>query len=505
VSKNNRKNRSRILRKFKVSIKKRLQKKGYTDQPSPIMTAKNIHYEISDKTRAMSYGGIGAIHAMVKTLELDKAINTSLELLKVHLPYHESDHVLNIAYNALLGGKRLEDIELRRNDESYMDALGAERIPDPTTAGDFTRRFEQKDIVTLMDTFNDVREKVWTALPKGEMKEGIIDVDGTLAQTLGECKEGIDISYKGIWGYHPLIITLANTKEPLYLVNRPGNVVSHEGCAEWIDKAIDLVGAHADRVLVRGDTDFSLTAHFDRWSEKADFVFGIDAHRSFVDRADDLNADRWSPLDREPKYEVKTKERSKPRNVKEEIVIKRKFETIRLNSEEVAEFDYQPGKCKKNLSNGGGEKNITREKGELALFDDIRYFFYVTTRQDLTAREVVEHANKRCNQENVIEQIKNGVNAMRMPVDNLESNWAYMVMATLAWNLKAWLGILSPNKQWGAQIIKMEFRRFLNTYILIPCQIVSTGRKIVYRLLGYNDALIDFFSTFEHIKKLQFE
>jgi hypothetical protein len=351
----------------------------------------------------------------------------------------------------------------------------------------------------------DVRTQVWSKLPEGEMEEGIIDVDGTLAPTLGECKEGMDISYKGIWGYHPLIITLANTNEPLYLVNRPGNVVSHQDCAPWIDKAIDLVGAHAKRVLVRGDTDFSLTEHFDRWSEKADFVFGIDAHRSFVDRADALKASDWSPLERKPKHEVKTKGRRKPENVKERIVVERKYENIRLNSEEVAEFAYKPGKCKKTYRMVVVKKNITREKGELALLDDIRYFFYVTTRHDLTAREVVEHANKRCNQENTIEQIKNGVNAMRMPVDNLTSNWAYMVMATLAWSLKAWLGILSSNKELGTQIIKMEFRRFLNTFILIPCQVISTGRKIVYRLLGYNEKLLDLFHTFERIRHLQFE
>lgn len=227
-----------------------------------------------------------------------------------------------------------------------------------------------------MDTINNVRTQVWSKFPEGEMEEGIIDVVGTLAPTLGECKEGMDISYKGIWGYHPLIITLANTNEPLYLVNRPGNVVSHQDCAPWIDKAIGLVGAHAKRVLVRGDTDFSLTEHFDRWSEKADFVFGIDAHRSFVDRADALKASDWSPLERKPKYEVKTKTRRKPKNVKEKIVVERGFENIRLNSEEIAEFEYTPKKCKKAYRMVVVKKNITREKGELALFDDIRYFFY---------------------------------------------------------------------------------------------------------------------------------
>jgi len=502
---NSQKKRTRVFGKLKNKIKRRLQKKQYQDQPKPIMTAQNIHYEMGDKTRAMGYGGLGAIHDMVKRIGLDKEIDEHLELLKVHLPYHESDHVLNLAYNVLVGGQRLEDIELRRNDETFMDALGAERIPDPTTAGDFTRRFEQTDVAVLMDCINNARKRVWSKCPRGLLSEAIIDVDGTLAETLGECKQGMDISYKGIWGYHPLIVSLANTHEVLYLVNRSGNVPSHDGAAVWIDRAIELVKPHAKKVFLRGDTDFSLTRHFDRWSEEVDFVFGMDACPPFVARAEDLEESCWAPLEREPRYQVLTEEREKPENVKERIVIERKFENIRLTSEQVAEFDYRPGQCKKTYRMVVVRKNLSVEKGETVLFDDIRYFFYITTRRDLSTAEIVAQANKRCNQENVIAQLKNGVNAMRMPVDDLDSNWAYMVMAALAWNLKAWFGLLMPNRIRRSQVLKMEFRRFLHTFILIPCQIVRTGRKIVYRLLGYNESLKDFFDTFERIKRLQFE
>ncbi len=497
--------RTEVFEKYKVSIKRRLGKKQYKDQPRPIMTGQNIHYEMGDKTRAMSYGGIGAIHKMVKQIGLDQEIDNRLELLKVHMPYHESDHVLNLAYIALVGGMRLEDIELRRNDEVFMDAIGAQRIPDPTTAGDFTRRFERKDIVLLMDGINAARVRVWSKAPRELLKEAIIDTDGTLAGTLGECKQGMDISYKGIWGYHPLIIALANTNEVLYLVNRSGNVPSHEGAAEWIDKAIDLVTPHSERILLRGDTDFSLTKHFDRWSERVDFVFGMDASKGLVARAEALQEACWALLQRPAKYEVRTEEREKPENVKEQIVIERNFTNIRLNSEEVAEFEYRPGKCTQTYRMVVVRKNLTIEKGETALFDDIRYFFYITTRRDLTAAQVVGHANKRCNQENVIAQLKNGVNAMRMPVMDLNSNWAYMILAALAWNLKAWYGMLMPNTIRRAQVLKMEFRRFLQMFILIPCQIVLTGRRIVYRILGYNEGLKDFFDTFERIRRLQFE
>jgi len=503
VSKKRIKKYIKILEKSKQKIEKRLERKQYEDQADPIMTGSNIHYEMSEKVGAISCGGIGAFHQLVEKIGLDKEINNSLELLRRHLPYHESDHVLNITYNVLAGGIRLEDIELRRNDESFLSSLGADRIPDPTTAGDFTRRFCPEDIETLMECINVSRHRVWGESSQ-EFEEAYIDIDGTLAPTSGECKRGMDISYKGIWGYHPLLISLGNTKEVLYLVNRPGNVVSHQDCAPWIDKAIALLKPFSKKICLRGDTDFSLTQYFDQWSEDADFVFGMDARSGLVERAVNLPDDAWVELVRKEKYTVKTQARLKPENIKEEIVRERGYKNIRLESEDVAEFEYSPTKCKESYRMVVVRKNLSVEKGEDRLFDEIRYFFYITTRRDISSDQVVRLANERCDQENVIEQLKNGVNAMRMPVRDLHSNWAYMVMASLAWNLKSWYGLLMPSRERGKQVVKMEFRRFLQSFILLPCQIIKTGRKIVYRLLCYNDWLIDFFATWERIRQLKF-
>src|SRR5712691_8158450 len=181
----------------------------------------NIDYQVAARTRAIGYGGIGAIHTMVCKLGLDKALNESLQLLQAHLPYYESDHVLNMTYNVLSGGTCLEDIERLRQDESYLNGLGAQRIPDPTTAGDFLRRFSRADLLSLQEAINGVRRRVWAQQGRRDfLKEGIIDVDGTIAGTTGACKGGMEMSYKGIWGYAPLLVTLANSKEVLYLENR---------------------------------------------------------------------------------------------------------------------------------------------------------------------------------------------------------------------------------------------------------------------------------------------
>ena len=312
-----------------------------------MFAASNIHYEVADRASGVACGGIGVVHKLAQQTGLIEAINENLHLLKLHLPYYESDHILNMAYNILCGGTCLEDIELLRNDEVYLNALDAERIPDPTTAGDFCRRFTVEDICKLMDAINEIRIKVWQQQPESFFDEAAIDVDGVMAPTTGECKGGMDISHKGIWGYHPLVVSLAQTNEVLFLVNRSGNRPSHDDAARWIDKAVDLCRrAGFRKITVRGDTDFSQTTELDRWdADGIKFILGIDAMANLVELANSLPDEAWKPLKRRAKYEVKTLPRRRPANVKEEVVVRRQFKNIRLDSELVAEFDYQPCAC----------------------------------------------------------------------------------------------------------------------------------------------------------------
>ena len=496
------------INKRKRKVSARHAKAGHwTAQARPMFASGKVHYEVGDKTDAMSFGGIAAVHRLVTKLGLRSKIDSDLNLLKVHLPYHESDHVLNMAYNVLCGGTRLEDFERLRHDVPYMNALGADLIPDPTTAGDFTRRFSEDDVVTMMESINAVRPKLW----QGRGKELLgpityMDIDGTIAPTCGECKEGIDISWNGIWGYGPLIISVANTREVLYLVNRPANVPSHTGAAEWIDRALSLLEPYAPRICMRGDTDFSLTGHFDRWADTADFLFGMDSSSALRTRVEALSQDRWRRLTRKPKYNTLTQETREryQHNEKERIVKEREYVNLHLNYEDVAEFEYQPGKCSRPYRVVALRKNISKMKGEHVLFDEIRYFFYITTRRDLTAAEVVYCANERCDQENVIEQLKNGVNAMRLPVYDLVSNWAYMVMAALAWNIKSWFAMMMHLKRDRDAYIRMEFRRFINSIIMIPCRVVRRSRSTVIRIIGYQPTLGRLFSAWNTIERTGF-
>ena len=489
----------------KRRLVRRLDKHNYPDNLArPLIRSQNIHYELAGRAVGTSYGGIGLVQQLVRHLGLVAAIDARLHLFKWHRPYHESDHVLNLAYNALCAGQCLEDLELRRHDEAYLNLLGAERIPDPTTAGDFCRRFGPHHLQALQEAYDVARRKVWQEQPPEFFACARIEADGTLVETGAECKEGIDYSYKGVWGYHPLVLTLANTGEVLRLKNRSGNRPSHEGASALFDECIAVCReAGFQKILLRGDTDFTQTKHLDRWNQQGDvgFVFGLDLTAGRHVDADDLPSSAWKPLERPPKYTVQTRPRTRPQRVKQQIVEQRQFKDIRLVNEQVAEMPYRPVACKITYRLVIVRKNLrVSEPKQDRLFDDYRYFLYLTNDWDSTPAEIVFSANDRCQQENILAQLA-ALRALHAPVDNLLSNEAYMLMTALAWNLKAWLALLLPEntpspaitshentKQPSAKrrLLGLEFRTFLNYFLRIPAQVVRTGRQIIVRLLAYN-------------------
>lgn len=470
------------------------------DLSRPMMRGTTPRCELAARATATVNGGIGLVHELVRKLKLAEEIDRRLVLFKVHLPYHESDHVLNLAYNTLCGGTCLEDLELRRQDEAYLNLLGADRIPDPTTAGDFCRRFEPQHLNALQDAIDAARLKVWQEQPTEFFDEAIIEADGTMVTTNAECKEGIDYSYKGVWGYHPLVVTLANTRETLRLVNRAGNRPSHEGAAKQLDECIALCRqAGFRKIVLRGDTDFSQTEHLDRWHEQGgiQFVFGYDCSHTMQMLGDGLLVTSWKKLKRPVKYEIQTKERRKPRRVKQAIVEQRQFKDIRLVDEWVAETTYRPTACRNAFRMVFVRKNLeVHEPRQGRLFPDYKFFIYITNDWTSSAEDIVYSANDRCDQENDLAQL-HGSRALHAPVDNLLSNNAYMLMTSLAWNLKAWLALSIPEPARDGlarrqrleekhSLLRMEFRTFVNYFIRIPAQIVRSGRRIIARILGWN-------------------
>jgi hypothetical protein len=288
----------------------------------------------------------------------------------------------------------------------------------------------------------------------------------------------------------------------LRLYNRSGNRPSEEGAAGYTDQAIEVCRRGGFRkIRLRGDTAFSQTEYLDGWDgDGVKFQFGYMAAGNLVELAENLDESAWKALQRPAPYKRKCAARSKPLNIKEQVVKERGFVNLKLQSEQVAEFDYRPARCKRGYRMVVVRKNITKEKGEERLFDEIRYFFYITNDRQRSAARIVFGCNDRCNQENLIAQLA-AQRALHAPVDNLTSNWAYMLMTSLAWTLKAWAALQIPAVgRWKQQqqverdtILRMEFKTFVNGLIRIPVQVVRKSRQRILRVLSWNEFLPAFF------------
>jgi hypothetical protein len=287
-------------------------------------------------------------------------------------------------------------------------------------------------------------------------------------------------------------------EEPvLRIVNRPGNRPSHEGAGAQLDRVIRLCRqAGFRRVYLRGDTDFSQTTRLDAWdAQKVTFRFGLDALPNLKALAEALPASSWVELQRPPQYAVKGKPRQRPENVKEKSVRENGYKTLTRIEEEVAEVAYRPTACRKSYRLIIVRQTIKVEQGQLRLHDEVRYRFSLTNDREPTPRALVFKANDRCDQENLRAQLKGGVHALRAAVDNLVSNGAYLVMTALAWNRKAWFALSVPEHPRHKEVhrvqkrglLRMEFKTFVNAIILMPCQIIRGGHRLLYRLLSWNE------------------
>jgi hypothetical protein len=484
----------------------RLTHKDFTSPSQPLLGDLPIRYELADRTRVIPMGGIGVMHTLVTKLHVPDFLNDQVSVLQRHLPYWESDHILSQCYNILTGGKPLQDLNRLRRDEGYLKALGVERLPAPSTAGDFLRRFDGEDLLALQEGIHQARQPVWQRLPAERRRRATLDLDGTIVETEGECKEGMDYcAYKQQWGYGPLLLSLAETGEVLYVVNRPASQPSHQGAAEWVTRALVHLKPTFDTVWLRGDTAFSLTQEFDAWDgQGVMFIFGYDAYDTLIRQAEGLPFEAWETLIRPPPYEIKTRPRTKPDRIKREIVSQRGFERIETVHEEVTFFAYRPTQCKKTYRMIVLRQYLEITQGGQWVRDEIRFLFYSTNDWMAPATELVLFYDERGGQEHLIGTLKSSVPVFHAPTNTLEANGVYMVIAALAWNLKVWYGLLLEEPELQQQIQRMAFKQFIERFIHIPCQILRSGHQLTYRIVQFTTDTLTALSTFEQLKALRF-
>jgi len=428
-----------------------------------------------------SYGGLALATGVARALGLPQLLDERLNLLRRQLPYTESDHVLSHVYNLFVGGSCLEDMANLQGSEAVRRMLGACRLPDPTTAGDFLRRFDQTTLDALDEAIDDAQERVWRRrYKKRRQPVAIVDLDSHVREVYGVQKEGADFSHKGTWSYHPLVISLAGTQECLRLINRPGNAPSAEGAVDQLSKLLPRLGKRFRQVIVRGDSAFLNHKILDTCAE-ADQCFAIvmAGYPNVVDLADKLPETAWQRFEprvqREPRKKPQRRRRG---NLRRRIARRRNKRDMLLLKQWVAEIPYQPSRCKHSYRLIIRRQFIEEVDKQGNLFDLWRYRFALTNLTDRSAEEVLDLTYRRCDQENLIEQLQNGLAGMRMPTGELLSNAAFLCCARLAHNLKSWLAQLAlPN-----EVARWEWKRFRHAFVYVAATVIRRARQTWVRL-----------------------
>lgn len=436
-----------------------------------------------EKSDVTAYGGLALAARLAAKLKLPQAIDRDIRLFKRHSPFHESDHVLAHVYNLFVGGDNIEDIADLQHSEAVCRLLGAGRLPDPTTAGDFLRRFAQEDIDALDRVTDEMHRKAWGAR-YGRKKQalGIVDIDSHVHHIYGNQKEGADFTYKGGFGYHPLVLSLAGTQECLRLVNRPGNVTSADGAADQLESVASLLKSRFRKVLVRGDSAFACQEIYDA-CERHEFDFAIvsPVRPNFEALADSIPQGCWRVFDpgaAKARSVDAADQRMRRDNLRREKARDRGKYDMKLEKQWMAEIPYRPGRSEKTYRLIIRRQRI-EESFQGRLFELWRYRYAITSLpSSVTTAEVLRLTYERCDQENVIEQLQSGVAAMRMPTGTLLANAALLACARIAHNFKAWLAMLALPEE----VMRWEWKRFRKAFVFIAARVVRRSRQTLVRI-----------------------
>jgi|GEM_PF-788318 len=443
----------------------------------------HVSHENGDIT---PYGGLSLATRLVRQLGLAGILDKKLKLLKQHRPFFESDHVLIHAYNLFVGGNCLEDIANLQCSEPIRRLIGAKRIPDPTTAGDFLRRFREKDLITLDKAIDETQAVVWRqCYGRRKQKLALVDLDSHVHRVYGNQKEGADLSYKGSWAYHPLVISLAGTQECLRLINRPGNTPSADGAAEQLETLFPSLSQRFRKVVIRGDSAFARQDIFDACEAAGQYFAVVSGQQpNFYALAESLPENAWKPFlapeerEKRARRQSGTKQRKRRGNLRRKKMRERCKIDLRLKQQWISEVSYKPARSKNEYRLVIRRQLIEKSDGQGQLFDLWRYRFVLSNLQEESAQEVVDLTYRRCDQEKVIEQLQNGIAAMRMPTGELLSNAAYLTCARLAHNLKSWVSqLLLP-----AEVVRWGWKRFRNAYVIVAARIILHARQVHLRM-----------------------
>lgn len=424
------------------------------------------------------YGGLGMLYQLARNLDFHKQVDSEVKVLKIKQQYTESDHLFNLLGAHFIGVGCIEDTAQLKDDCCYRQLLDGKAVTSPSTMGDFMRRFKRSDLNNYKAAMSSMQEQVWQKLTAKQRREASLDLDSRVCPVYGDKKRGSDFSYKGTMAYHPEMLSLAETSEWLDCINRSGNETSGAKGAYLLGRNLEHVKKYFSKVTVRGDTKFGRTDILELCrQQKVRVCVCWPSHQSVVKLADELPENAWRDLDRGSESDEDVAKRKKRPNLRRRKAHKHGYTDKKLKREQVAEFTYQPTRNKKKMSTTYRMVAIRKQievAGKTGLFDQYEYRFILSDRYDLSLPETVRYAYRRCNQENLIEQAKNGVSAFRMPTGNLLANEVWMTTGMLAHNFKSWMCLLGL----GRKKLGWEWKRFRLHFVYFAARVTKAARQL---------------------------
>jgi len=472
----------------------RSERDDWSDR-GPRLRVPKLHTETDDRIPATVHGGISLCLALWRKLGISQMIDQHVHVLQRHKPYHESDHVLAHVVNLFVGGSCIEDQSSLQVDGAVLRLLGTNRFPDPTTSGDFLRRFDDTvnpgALDALRSVVDSVQDAVWAEFGRRcrrRLRElgswGRVDLDSHIIPLCGSQREGAGFSYTKKWSYQPLLVTLANTGDILAVRNRPGNSPSAAGAEDLLRAHLPRVKQLFAKVVVRGDSAFDQMTIREACVEcGAHFAHSARRYRDRIAVAEAIAEEGWTEW--KPQKERRAEKRARRRdfrarqkgtNQRRQQALERNYRTISKERHWIAEVQRRPTPqeppCRMIIVRE--RLNETWSTYQTSYYDFYVYrIVFTNLPESFTASDVVDEVYDRCDQEKVIEQLKNEIPMWRMPVREAAGNAAWAELARIAWSMSKWLGLLVL----PLETLRWEYKRFRRAFVQVAAEVVLRSRQ----------------------------
>ncbi|MBW8036345.1 MAG: transposase, partial [Planctomycetes bacterium] len=357
----------------------------------------------------LSYAGIAPVRDLISKLSVASTIDEDVSVLQRHKPYYESDHVLNFVYNFLTGGETINDIERLQESEGLLRLLGTKSIPDPTTAGDFLVRFQQKDILDFQGSLDKMQDAAFSLLDSKRKEWATIEQDSSIHQIYGEKKEGGDYAYENTYSYIAQYVTLAETGDVLHQDLREGSCYATQGLSKILPGIMDRVSKHFKHLRYRADSasyDKDIVEPLEQ--RGVEFYISAKQTQRLMREVQSIDEREWKCF-RSMKLTPATnkepvKKRKKRKNHKRAVKNRRKPHRQRRGKTQITSFEYQPIGWDKPYRFVAKRTEVVDEHGQLYLEEGLCKYIYhiiVTNNTQASNTRAMHIAQGRSNQENL--------------------------------------------------------------------------------------------------------